>query len=225
MGRDDARTVLVTGASYGLGAAVADAVRRRGDRVLTLSRTPPADPSSWVGLDLGDTEAVPAAVERLAALAGTRFDGVVMNAALADKSRSQWSVDQVQRHLAVNAVGPFALWTALQAQDLVATPCNVVLLGSFLQNGNVRQPAYAMSKAALWSWMRSYTMSQAVDDQVTMNMVWPGRVVTPANPPRELPPGDPNLFYPAEYVADTVLRLLDQAPGGPRGTVTDLGRS
>ena len=108
---------------------------------------------------------------------------------------------------------------------LVANPCNVVLLGSFLQNGNVRQPAYAMSKAALWSWMRSYTMSQAVDASVTMNMIWPGRVITPANPPRELPPGDPNLFYTAEYVADVVLRYLYQPPGGPRGTVLDLGRS
>ena len=37
----------------------------------------------------------------------------------------------------------------------MGNPCNVVLMGSFLQNGNTRQPAYAMSKAALWSWMRS----------------------------------------------------------------------
>jgi hypothetical protein len=56
-------------------------------------------------------------------------------------------------------------------------------------------------------------------------MVWPGRVITPANPPRELPAGDPNLFYTAEYVAQVVLRFLYQPPGGPRGTVTDLGRS
>ena len=55
-------------------------------------------------------------------------------------------------------------------------------MGSFLQNGNVRQPAYAMSKAALWSWMRSYTMSQDGAAPVAMNMIWPGRVITPAEP-------------------------------------------
>ncbi|SFG02180.1 hypothetical protein SAMN05421678_103332 [Actinopolymorpha cephalotaxi] len=60
---------------------------------------------------------------------------------------------------------------------------------------------------------------------VTMNMIWPGRVSTPANPPGELPPGDPNAFYPAQYVADVVLRYLYQPPGGPRGTVIDPGRS
>ena len=41
MGADTPRTVLVTGASYGLGASVADAARRHGDTVWTLSRTPP----------------------------------------------------------------------------------------------------------------------------------------------------------------------------------------
>jgi NAD(P)-dependent dehydrogenase (short-subunit alcohol dehydrogenase family) len=219
------RTILLTGASYGLGAAVADAVTASGDRVFSLSRTPPSQVDSWVKVDLGDIEALPSAVERLAALADGPFDGVVMNAALADKSRSQWTVEQVERHFRINALAPFALWSALEDQGLVASPCNVVLMGSFLQNGNVRQPAYAMSKAALWSWMRSYTMSQDIDATVTMNMIWPGRVITPANPPRELPAGDPNLFYTAEYVAEVVLRYLYQPPGGPRGTVIDLGRS
>lgn len=69
---------------------------------------------------------------------------------------------------------------------MVGDPCNVVLISSFLQNGNVRQPAYAMSKAALWSW-RSYTMSQPIVAPVSMTMIWPGRVKTPANRPRELP--------------------------------------
>lgn len=155
----------------------------------------------------------------------------MLNAAPADKSRSQWTVDQVERHFSTNTLGPFALWSALEKHGLVSSPrdpgnpCNVVLMGSFLQNGNVRQPAYAMSKAALWSWMRSYTMGQDATATVTMNMVWPGRASTPANPPRELPPGGPNAFYPAEYVADVVLRYLYQPPGGPRGTVIDLGRS
>jgi NAD(P)-dependent dehydrogenase (short-subunit alcohol dehydrogenase family) len=221
----ESRAILVTGASYGLGAAVAQAVEDRGDRALTVSRTPPERVDRWVKADLADIDAIPTTVERLGSLAGGPFDGVVMNAALADKSRSQWTVEQVERHFRLNALAPFALWTALEEAGLIGRPCNVVLMGSFLQNGNVRQPAYAMSKAALWSWMRSYTMRQDIEDPVTMNMIWPGRVITPANPPRELPSGDPNLFYTAEYVTEVVLRYLYQPPGGPRGTVIDLGRS
>lgn len=217
--------MLVTGGSYGLGAAIVQAIERRGDRALTASRTPPDSVETWVKADLSDIGAVTSVVERLGSMSGVPFDGIVMNAALADKSRSQWTVEQMERHFRLNALAPVALWMALEEAGLVANPCNVVLMGSFLQNGNVRQPAYAMSKAALWSWMRSYTMGQDIDAPVTMNMIWPGRVITPANPPRELPAGDPNLFYTADYVADVVLRYLYQQPGGPRGTVVDLGRS
>ncbi|NYH85559.1 Rossmann-fold NAD(P)-binding domain-containing protein [Actinopolymorpha cephalotaxi] len=84
-------------------------------------------------------------MERLASMTGGPLDGVVLNAALADKSRSQWTVDQVERHLRTNALGPFALWSALEDHGLVGSPRNprnVVLMGSFLQNGNVRQPAW-----------------------------------------------------------------------------------
>ena len=69
------------------------------------------------------------------------------------------------------------------------------------------------------------TTTQPVDAPVSMNMIWPGRVLTPANPQRVLPEGDPNLFYTAERVASVIARLLDEAPDGPRGTVIDLGRS
>ena len=221
-----ARNMLVTGTSYGLGAAVSEAVRSRGDTVLSMSRgRPPAPTEIWTKVDFADVDRVGAAVGTMADSLDRPLDGVVLNAALADKSRSQWSAEQVERHFRVNALAPFALWSALEEAGVVGDPCNVVLMGSFLQNGNVRQPAYAMSKAALWSWMRSYTMSQPTVAPVSMNMIWPGRVDTPANPPRELPEDDPNLFYPPQRVADVVLRYLYQAPGGPRGTVIDLGRS
>jgi NAD(P)-dependent dehydrogenase (short-subunit alcohol dehydrogenase family) len=222
------KNVLITGTSYGLGAAISERVRKLGDEVYSLSRTPPREEAEehWIQADMGDVAQLEAAADWFAqTLAGGKFSGVVFNAALADKSRSQWTVDQVERHFRINALGPFALWTALESRQLIGDPCNVVLMGSFLQNGNVRQPAYSMSKAALWSWMRSYTMSQDVEAPVTMNMVWPARVLTPANPMRELPSGDPNLFYSPERVADIVMMYLYQGPNGPRGTVLDMGRS
>jgi NAD(P)-dependent dehydrogenase (short-subunit alcohol dehydrogenase family) len=221
-----ALNILVTGTSYGLGAAVSEAVRSRGDVVFSMSRTPPqAAEEVWTRADFEDVDGVSAAVQQLASRLDEPLSGVVFNAALADKSRSQWTADQVERHFRINALAPFVLWECLEKERLIGQPCNVVLMGSFLQNGNVRQPAYAMSKAALWSWMRSYTLRQPGADPVAMNMIWPGRVETPANPLRELPAGDPNFFYAPERVAAVVLTYLYQAPGGPRGTVVDLGRS
>jgi NAD(P)-dependent dehydrogenase (short-subunit alcohol dehydrogenase family) len=218
--------ILVTGTSYGLGAAVSAAVKARGDVVFSMSRTPPdAGDEHWTRVDFGNTEEIGSAVSRLAEQLDGPLDGVVLNAALADKSVDQWTTDQVERHLRVNALAPVELWNQLDAAELLGSPCNVVLMGSFLQNGNVRQPAYAMSKAALWAWMRSYTMNQPLDSAVSMNMIWPARVETPANPRRELPPGDPNSFYSPERVAEVVLNYLYQAPSGPRGTVVDMGRS
>ena len=193
-----------------------------------MSRTAPDNHADerWVQADVGDPAQLREAVTRLEALLeGATFDGVVLNAALADKTLSQWTVDQVERHFRINALGPFALWAELEERSLIGDPCNVVLMGSFLQNGNVRQPAYAMSKAALWSWMRSYTMAQDASAPVSMNMIWPGRVLTPANPLHDLPADDPNLFYPPERVTEMVMTYLYQPPNGPRGTVVDLGRS
>jgi NAD(P)-dependent dehydrogenase (short-subunit alcohol dehydrogenase family) len=222
------RRVLITGTSYGLGASISSYVRKRGDDVYSMSRTAPDHDADerWVQADMGDPAQIREAVARFEELLeGATFDGVVLNAALADKSRSQWTVDQVERHLRINALGPFALWTELEERGLIGDPCNVVLMGSFLQNGNVRQPAYAMSKAAMWSWMRSYTMGQDAVAPVSMNMIWPGRVLTPANPMRVLPADDPNLFFTPDRVTETVVTYLYQSPNGPRGTVVDLGRS
>jgi len=221
------RRILITGTSYGLGVAISEMVRRRGDVVYSLSRTAPAaEDEIWTQTDMGDDRSIEAAAVAMAGqLDGQQYDGVVFNAALADKSRSQWTAEQAERHIRINALGPVTLWYLLEEHDLVGDPCNVVLMGSFLQNGNVRQPAYAMSKAALWAWMRSYTMAQDGIAPVSMNMVWPGRVLTPANPRRELPAGDPNLFYEPDRVAAVIEGFLYQQPNGPRGTVTDMGRS
>ncbi len=223
-----ARHVLVTGASYGLGAAVASRVRADNGLVYSVSRSRPCDEDAdlWVKADLGDVADLPRVADALRELLGDQaLDGVVFNAALADKSATQWTVAQVERHFRLNALSPVALWAALEERGMVDAPCNVVLLGSFLQNGSERQPAYAMSKAALWSWMRSYTLRQAADHPVSMNMIWPSRVLTPGNPRRPLPADDPNVFHPPERVAESVYSYLTLPTYGPRGTTVDLGRS
>jgi NAD(P)-dependent dehydrogenase (short-subunit alcohol dehydrogenase family) len=62
-----ARNMLVTGTSYGLGAAVLEAVRSRGDTVLSMSRgRPPAPTEIWTKVDFADVDRVGAAVGTVA---------------------------------------------------------------------------------------------------------------------------------------------------------------
>jgi NAD(P)-dependent dehydrogenase (short-subunit alcohol dehydrogenase family) len=84
-----ARSMLVTGTSRGLGAAVSEAVRSRGDRVFSMSRgRPPARTEKWTKVDFADVHCVGAAVRAMADSLDGPLDGLVLNAALADKSRS-----------------------------------------------------------------------------------------------------------------------------------------
>ncbi|GGR91451.1 short-chain dehydrogenase [Micromonospora fulviviridis] len=74
-------TVLVTGGSSGLGAAVVAAVARAGGRPLVLDRQRPADGVPWVECDLADTRAAEAATRDLAERSGG-LDGVVTAAGM-----------------------------------------------------------------------------------------------------------------------------------------------
>ncbi|TDC59258.1 SDR family oxidoreductase, partial [Micromonospora sp. KC207] len=69
-------SVLVTGGSSGLGAAVVAAVAKAGGRPLVLDRQPPADGVPWVECDLADTRAAEAATRHLAERSGG-LDAVV----------------------------------------------------------------------------------------------------------------------------------------------------
>ena len=78
------RTVLITGASSGFGAAIAEALAARGDRVFGTTRktVPPATASAPVRMltmDVGDPASVDAAVARMISEVG-RIDALINNA-------------------------------------------------------------------------------------------------------------------------------------------------
>jgi NAD(P)-dependent dehydrogenase (short-subunit alcohol dehydrogenase family) len=106
------RLALVTGASRGIGAAIATTLLGGGARVIRVARTlAPGEHHGFhdVPCDVSD----PAAVERLAEQVLTRVgvpDIVVNNAGVFDRIPfEQASVAELQRQLAVNLVGPFAI--------------------------------------------------------------------------------------------------------------------
>ena len=158
------RAVLVTGASRGIGRAVARAFAERGDRVAVHHRDSaglaaevlaglPGGGHTVVGADLADPEAVRRMVEAAAADLGG-LDVLVNNAGIylwhpvTEVSYEQWQ-DIWRQTLAVNLTGAANVtWCAVQhMRHTGGRIVNVSSRGAF--RGEPRHPAYGASKAGL----------------------------------------------------------------------------
>ena len=159
------RAVLVTGASRGIGAAVASAFASAGDRVAVhyganaakahdVAASLPGDGHVVVGADLSDPDAVRRMVDEAAAELGG-LDVLVNNAGvfeqhpITETSYEEWQ-HAWQRTLAVNLVGAANVtWCAVQhmVQSGGGRIVNVSSRGAF--RGEPRQPGYGASKAGL----------------------------------------------------------------------------
>ena len=159
------RAVLVTGASRGIGAAVASAFASAGDRVAVhyganadkahdVAASLPGDGHVVLGADLGDPDAVRRMVDEAAAELGG-LDVLVNNAGvfeqhpITETSYEEWQ-HAWQRTLAVNLVGAANVtWCAVQhmVQSGGGRIVNVSSRGAF--RGEPRQPGYGASKAGL----------------------------------------------------------------------------
>jgi len=124
-------TVLVTGGSSGLGAAVVAAVRAAGGRPVVLDRVPPADDTEHEVVDVGDRAAVEAAVESLAA----RADGLdaVVTAAGIDRcgTLAEVPADEWEKVVTVNLLGTVSVVRAA-LPHLVRSRGTVVTVASTL---------------------------------------------------------------------------------------------
>ena len=153
------KTVLVTGASRGIGQALTDEALRRGARrVYAAARQPAAHPDERVTplrMDVTDAAQVQAAAERVGSL-----DILVNNAGLA---RFEGLGDRaaLERHLAVNLFGTYAVTEAFLPQ---LTSSRGVIVNNLSLNSLAPLPvlaAYSVSKAAAFSLTQSLRTSLA----------------------------------------------------------------
>jgi NADP-dependent 3-hydroxy acid dehydrogenase YdfG len=106
------RLAVVTGASRGIGAETAAALAREGARVVRVARS--LEPGAHDGFedrrcDMSDPAAVAAMTADVMKRVGTP-DVIVSNAGVFDRIPfASATVEELQRQLAVNLVGPFAL--------------------------------------------------------------------------------------------------------------------
>lgn len=186
------RTLLLTGASRGIGHATVKRFSDEGWRVLTCSRAPFSDKCPWPGgrenhvqLDLGDPGDTMAAADRIRGMLDGRLDALVNNAGISPKGPDGARLSTLNTDLRdwgkvfhVNFFAPVVLARGLK-DELAAAKGSVVNVTS-IAGARVHPfagAAYATSKAAL----AALTREMAHDFGplgVRVNAIAPGEVET-----------------------------------------------
>ena len=200
------RTLVLTGASRGIGHATVKRFSSAGWRVVTCSRQAfpencpwEAGPEDHMQIDLGDADTLDESIVALRAmLDGAPLDALVNNAAISPKGPNGGRLDSLStdmedwhRVFGVNFFAPIRLARGL-FDELRAAPGAVVNVTS-IAGGRVHPfagTAYAPSKAAL----AALTREMAADfgkHGIRVNAIAPGEIATGI-----LSPGTEELLLP-----------------------------
>jgi len=171
------RTFLVTGASKGIGLALAQRLHRSGHQVVGLARRSTADfPGTLVLSDLSDPAATEATLGELTA--HFRFDGVVNNVGLVrPQPLGAVELPVLDEVLRVNLHPALQTVQALLPGMIERGWGRVVNITSLTVLGAPERTAYAAAKAALVSFSRSWALELATTG-ITVNAVSPGPTQT-----------------------------------------------
>jgi NAD(P)-dependent dehydrogenase (short-subunit alcohol dehydrogenase family) len=214
------RLLLITGASRGIGRAVALAAAEAGAELIITGRTIGAleevddevtamgGKATIVELDMTDYPAMP----RLAAAIHQRWgrlDGFLANAAMLGPLTPLSHVDEKvwDNTLSVNLTGQWHMIRALEPLLLAAPAGRAVLVSSGVANGEAPfWGPYAVSKAALASMGRVWA-GETQQTNLKINIISPGGTATGMRA-SAFPGEDPaSLPQPAD-IAPAFLRLL-----------------
>lgn len=228
MGDDDGndrplvgRTALISGASAGIGAALAEGFAARGatvgicarraDRlaeVLERCRAHAPDSRSWT-VDLSDLDAVGDFARRADDELGG-IDLLVNNAGIPKRRRVEATSDaELDQVVAINFLSPVRLTTALLPRMLERGRGQILNVSSVAARlSPPGEAAYAASKAALTAWSESLAV-ELWDTPVSVHLLNPGVVDTELF---HLPDNDPMLAeveaLPTSAVVDVVVDQL-----------------
>ncbi len=181
------KTALVTGASRGIGEAIARTLARDGARVVVLDI--PAAESALNSL-AGDLDGIPVLLDvsapdapetlakRLASEDIGGVDIVVHNAGITrDKTLANMPEHLWDQVMAINIQAIVRINAALLAQDLIRPQGRIVGLASISGiAGNFGQSNYAASKAAVIGYVRA--LAGTLKQGITANAVAPGFIET-----------------------------------------------
>lgn len=175
-----AKTAILTGASRGIGLAIAKTLQHEGVRLALLSRTkPPAGVrGKFIACDLDDLDTIPDAVEAaLQHLGSCNF--LINNAGMFhEQAVPQIACDEWQQVMRVNVTAPFMFCRELIPHMRKQGGGRIVNIASTASvQGYLHQSAYCASKHALLGFGRALAL-EARPDNIHVYNLCPGGVET-----------------------------------------------
>jgi 3-oxoacyl-[acyl-carrier protein] reductase len=166
------KTAVVTGASRGIGKAIAETLARDGADVITVDM-----PGTGADVELDITSAE--APEGFVALAGDGIDILVHNAGITrDKTLGRMSDELWDQVIDVNLGSEERINDALLASEKIRPGGRIVCVSSLSGiAGNAGQTNYATSKAGV-AGMVQFTAPELAKKKITINAVAPGFIET-----------------------------------------------
>lgn len=225
------RTVLVTGASSGIGRAAAERLGAGGFRVFGASRRVPQPlpegvRDAWLALDVRDAASVEVAVRAVVSAAGT-LDAVVCCAGYSVfGSVEELPIEQARAQLETNVIGTLTVLRAA-LPHLRSSRGRVVVVGSLAGRAPIPfQAHYSASKAALDALTLALRM-EAEPAGVGVSLVEPGDIRTPFNENMDWGQGGdgPSPYAERRARCERVLRAALPAAPGPEIVAATIHRA
>jgi len=207
-------TAVVTGASSGIGEAIAQHLLEAGCMVVALQRRPPRirhERLLFHGADLADAAAAQQAGADIAARLPVRY--LVNNAGANRPGRlEQATVDDLDYVLALNVRAAMILMQAFTPGMRAAKFGRIVNMSSRALQGKTARTVYSAAKAGLIGMTRTLCLELAADG-ITVNAVAPGPVAT-------------ELFDNGHPIgSEKRQRVIDSIPVKRVGTPADVART
>lgn len=213
------KTILVTGASSGIGRACTTLLLERGYAVIGVARNfdkfPCADPRFTArALDLSDLDALPAQLDRLLA-ARPVIDGAICCAGRGRfGSLEEFSYAQIRDLLELNLTSQVYLARALLPAMKQRCSGDIIFIGSEAAlSGGKRGAVYSAAKFGLRGLAQSLRQECAASG-VRIGIINPGMVSTAFFDGLDFRPGDaPENYVLPEDVAQAALLVLETRGG------------
>ena len=183
------KTALVTGASGGIGKAIATRLHQQGayvilhgtreEKLINLANQLGPN-SSYIKADLSDLEAVSSLVESASKLSDSPIDILINNAGFAiDGLLLRMKIEEWQRVLDVNLTANMILCRTAIRSMIKQKWGRIISISSIVGvTGNSGQTNYSASKAGMIGFCKS--LAQEVASRgITVNVVAPGFIETP----------------------------------------------
>ncbi len=225
------KTAIVTGASRGIGRAIAARLSAEGWSVVNFDLAPPQAGAEigdrWVEVDLGNVEATRRALDAL--LAEGPVSVLVNNAAIGRMSALEdTGVEDFEASVAINMRAPMLCAQAVAAGMKQQGFGRIVNIASRAHLGKTLRTSYAATKGALVSMTKVWALELAPYG-ISVNAIAPGPIRTElferANPPdnprtRQIVDAIPvGRLGEADDVANAVAFFVDERSGFVTGQV------